>query len=165
MAQALQELGLQHLRVVKQRLGRPGERQTPDQWEALTSELFTLTEQLSTLQSRLSKIVTELGLVEVGPQVKRDTGTLRKSANTPNPSLRYRRKMQHWTQADVADELYQLCSPEEIEQGRGVVNANMVGGWERGEHRPSRFWQKKLCMLFGTTPDHLGLLQEGTRWQ
>ena len=120
MAQALQELGLQHLRVVKQRLGRPGERQTPDQWEALTSELFTLTEQLSTLQSRLSSIVTELGLVEVSSQVKRDTVTRRKSASTPLHELRYRRKMQHWTQADLADELYQLCSPEEIEHGRGV---------------------------------------------
>ncbi len=161
MALAAQELGVQHLRVVKPRTGSFGERQTPDQWEALTSELFTLTEQLSTLQSRLSRIVTELGLVEVGPQVKRDIVTRRKSANTPLHELRYRRKMQHWTQADLADELYQLCSPEEIEQGRGVVNASMVGGWERGEHLPGCFWQKKLCTLFDTTPDHLGLLQEG----
>ncbi|HZO72886.1 MAG TPA: NACHT domain-containing protein [Ktedonobacteraceae bacterium] len=69
--------------------------------------------------------------------------------------------MRHWTQANLADELYQLCSQEEYEEReRGIINANMVGGWERGEHTPSPFWQKKLCTLFGTTPDNLGFLEK-----
>lgn len=75
----------------------------------------------------------------------------------PNARLKYYRKMRHWTQADLADELYKLCSHKERE--RGIINANMVGGWERGEHMPSPFWQKKLCLLFGTTPDDLGFLE------
>ena len=74
----------------------------------------------------------------------------------PNDRLRRHRKMRHWTQAGLADELYQLCEADESE--RGIINANMIGAWERGEHQPSLYWQKKLCQLFGTTPDELGFL-------
>lgn len=74
----------------------------------------------------------------------------------PNDRLRRHRKMRNWTQADLADELYQLCEADE--RDRGIINANMIGGWERGEHQPSLYWQKKLCQLFGTTPDELGFL-------
>jgi transcriptional regulator with XRE-family HTH domain len=157
MALAVQDLGLQHLQAILPQIGNPGERQVPHQWQALTSELSTLTSQLSTLLSHMSKIATEFGLVQEGPASQ---GTQRKGANPPLTELRYCRKMRHWTQADLADRLYQLCSPEEIkEQGRGVINANMVGGWERGEHLPSLFWQGKLCEVFGTTANQLGLLQ------
>lgn len=74
----------------------------------------------------------------------------------PNDHLRRYRKMRHWTQANLADELYQLCEADERE--RGIINANMIGAWERGRHQPSLFWQKKLCQIFGTTPDELGFL-------
>jgi transcriptional regulator with XRE-family HTH domain len=75
---------------------------------------------------------------------------------TPNIRLRYHRKMHQWTQADLANELYQLCDFNERE--RGIISVGMISGWERGEHTPSPFWQKKLCTLFATTPDDLGLL-------
>lgn len=75
----------------------------------------------------------------------------------PNDYLRHYRRMRHWTQTNLADELYQLCELEECE--RGIINANMIGGWERGEHQPSLFWQRKLCEIFGTTPDELGFLE------
>jgi transcriptional regulator with XRE-family HTH domain len=68
----------------------------------------------------------------------------------PNDHLRHYRKMRHWTQTNLADELYQLCELEESE--RGIINANMIGGWERGEHQPSFFWQKKLCQVFSLLP-------------
>jgi hypothetical protein len=61
----------------------------------------------------------------------------------------------------MADELYRLCEPREIKQrGNRVINAGMVSSWERGEHLPGTFWQKKLCALFDTTPDRLGFLDE-----
>jgi transcriptional regulator with XRE-family HTH domain len=75
-----------------------------------------------------------------------------------NARLRYHRQMRQWTQADLASELYQLCDFGERE--RGIISVNMVSSWERGEHQPSPFWQKKLCRLFATTPDDLGLLGE-----
>jgi DNA-binding XRE family transcriptional regulator len=123
----------------------------------MTCELFLLTERLSLLLSTMSKIIADLGL----EQQESYAQTKRERSNPPLHELRYQRKMRHWTQADLADALYQICSPEEIERGRGIVNANMVGAWERGEHLPGLFWQKKLCLLFDTTPQHLGFLQRG----
>jgi transcriptional regulator with XRE-family HTH domain len=74
-----------------------------------------------------------------------------------NTRLKYHRQMRHLTQAQLAEELYALCSRKE--RDRGIINAGMIGGWERGEHAPSAFWQKKLCALFETTPDELGLVE------
>jgi transcriptional regulator with XRE-family HTH domain len=76
----------------------------------------------------------------------------------PNDLLRYHRKLRHWTQKDVADELYNLCQENE-ERERGIINSNMVGAWERGDHPPSLFWQKKLCQLFGKDATELGVIE------
>jgi DNA-binding transcriptional regulator YiaG len=82
-----------------------------------------------------------------------------RKSGKPNLKLRHHRKMRNWTQADLAGELSRLCKPREVQQrGRGMISTGMVSSWERGEHLPSPFWQKKLCMLFDTTPDCLGLL-------
>lgn len=81
----------------------------------------------------------------------------KRSNHQLNKQLRYYRKMRHWTQANLADELYKLCE-QDPEFGRGIINANMIGGWERGEHMPSLFWQRKLCEVFGATADALGFV-------
>jgi hypothetical protein len=77
------------------------------------------------------------------------------------PNLRLRRERQRccWTQNDVADALYARCTTAEVAT-HGVVNAKMVSTWEWGKHRPSLFWQRKLCDLFGKTAAQLGLLPE-----
>lgn len=75
-----------------------------------------------------------------------------------NSRLRYQRKMRQWTQAELADKLYQLCEPGEREHG--IISVGMISSWERGEHLPSSFWQRKLCTLFDTTPDLLGFLAD-----
>jgi hypothetical protein len=53
----------------------------------------------------------------------------------PNARLRYYRRMRHWTQADLADQLYKLCTRKE--RGRGIINANMLEG-KRATKRCSR---------------------------
>jgi transcriptional regulator with XRE-family HTH domain len=78
---------------------------------------------------------------------------------TPNILLRYQRKMRNWTQAQLADELYKLCIPDK-ECKRGVISADTISRWEQGKRTPRPFWQKKLCVLFETTPDKLGLLED-----
>lgn len=39
----------------------------------------------------------------------------------------------------------------------------MVGKWERGEKKPSPFYREKLCRLYETSADQLGLLETGVR--
>jgi DNA-binding XRE family transcriptional regulator len=77
----------------------------------------------------------------------------------PNLCLRRERQRLCCTQNDVADALYARCTEAEVAT-HGVVNAKMVSTWERGRHRPSLFWQRKLCDLFGKTTTQLGLLPE-----
>jgi transcriptional regulator with XRE-family HTH domain len=48
-----------------------------------------------------------------------------------------------------------LCEQEEDVPG---VTADMVSKWERGERKPSRYYQTKLCLLYDTTADQLGFL-------
>src|SRR5947209_17818787 len=77
-------------------------------------------------------------------------------AKQPNHRLRREREQRAWTREDMADQLFRLCKANP--RGRGDINANMIGRWERGEHRPSLFWQKNLCELFGTSLELLGFM-------
>jgi transcriptional regulator with XRE-family HTH domain len=61
----------------------------------------------------------------------------------PNTRLRDYRHQQQWTQALVAEAL-------------GVTELT-VRRWEKGQTRPSPYYEKKLCDLFKKTPEELGL--------
>lgn len=70
--------------------------------------------------------------------------------------IKYQRLLRGWTQQEVADELYRMCSAD----GRCVgINADVVGRWERGCARPSPLYQKYLCKLYGLNTEQLGLLK------
>ncbi len=78
----------------------------------------------------------------------------------PNNCLANERKKRHWTQSDLASELYGLCDEEELEE-HGAIDGNMVSKWERGLHTPCFFWQRKLCKLFGLDAEALGFVDQG----
>src|SRR6266568_2547792 len=75
----------------------------------------------------------------------------------PNERLTYYRKLQHLTQTQLADELYNMCEDTELDN-HGVIDKNMISKWERGEHIPDPFWQKKLCKLFKKDAVKLGFI-------
>jgi tetratricopeptide (TPR) repeat protein len=78
----------------------------------------------------------------------------------PNEKLRHQRKLRSWTLQDVASKLYDLCEQaNEQESERGIISEKTVGSWERGEHSPSPFWQKKLNALFGKNAVELGFIE------
>lgn len=80
---------------------------------------------------------------------------MRKPSET-NGYLRYEREIRQWTQDEVAQKLYDKCDRADGE--RGIINGKMVSTWELGKHKPSLFWQKKLCELFGKNAEELGLI-------
>lgn len=73
-----------------------------------------------------------------------------------NHLLRYQRLQRGWTLKQVVDQLCQLCAKDEDIPG---ITADMVSKWERGERKPSRFYQAKLCLLYNTTADQLGFIE------
>ena len=54
-----------------------------------------------------------------------------KKQTVPNNRLANERKKRHWTQSDLASELYDLCDEDELEE-HGTIDVNMVSKWERG---------------------------------
>ena len=71
------------------------------------------------------------------------------------PRLRECREDQGWTQQETAEQLARLAWLRHRE--RVGVNADMIAKWERGDKRPSRRYRELLCLLFGVTPEYLGV--------
>src|SRR5260370_41911039 len=63
----------------------------------------------------------------------------------PNIFLRRERLLRGWSQQKVAS----LVETSE----------DVVSRWERGERKPSPFYQEKFCVLYGKTAEELGILQ------
>src|SRR5579863_7967681 len=74
----------------------------------------------------------------------------------PNGLLRQQRLERGWTLERTADELYKLFGTRA--GNRGDINAKMIGGWERGEHPPSLYYQEKLSLLYGKSLRELGFI-------
>lgn len=68
----------------------------------------------------------------------------RSLASGPNERLKQARLLRNWTQAYVADSI--------------GTDAYTVTRWERGRSRPSPHFREKLCELFETNVEELGLL-------
>jgi transcriptional regulator with XRE-family HTH domain len=77
----------------------------------------------------------------------------------PNVQLRERRLRLNLTLEEVAEALIALAWDRfAVHVG---VNAGMVGKWERGEKRPSRFYQRLFVLLYGVSAEQLGLRPAG----
>src|SRR5215207_10262869 len=77
----------------------------------------------------------------------------------PNVQLREHRLRHNLTLEEVAEALIALAW--ERFAVRVGVNAGMVGKWERGEKRPSRFYQRLFVLLYGVPADRLGFRPAG----
>ncbi|MGH3925082.1 MAG: helix-turn-helix domain-containing protein, partial [Pseudonocardiaceae bacterium] len=71
------------------------------------------------------------------------------------PGLREARRERGWTQEETADQLARLAWTRHGE--RVGVNADMIAKWERGEKNPSPRYRELLCLLYGATPEYLGI--------
>lgn len=65
----------------------------------------------------------------------------------PNSILRRERQLRGWSQQKVAE----LVDTSE----------DVVSRWERGESKPSPFFQEKLCLLYGKSAEELGIFGYG----
>jgi len=72
-----------------------------------------------------------------------------------NSLLRYQRQLRGWSLQHVVDQVCKLCEDEERIPG---INADMVGKWERGEKKPSPYYQTRFCELYQTSADRLGFV-------
>lgn len=74
----------------------------------------------------------------------------------PRPSgLRDARLDNGWTQEEAADQLARVAWLRRRE--RVGVNADMIAKWERGDKNPSARYRELLCLLYGATPEFLGI--------
>jgi transcriptional regulator with XRE-family HTH domain len=66
---------------------------------------------------------------------------------SPNDLLRRLRVERGWSQQTVAELLQNMG---------GATDSKLVGKWERGKHKPSPFYQERLCKLYGLSASQLG---------
>lgn len=66
---------------------------------------------------------------------------------SPNNILRRLRIERGWSQQRVAELLQNMG---------GAIDSKLVGKWERGKHKPSPFYQERLCELYGLPASQLG---------
>src|SRR6266699_181281 len=69
-----------------------------------------------------------------------------KKTGTPNQTLRKARELRGWTQQELADKL--------------GTTPLAINRWEQGKTFPSSFYRTKLCDVFKTSVEALGLVRE-----
>jgi tetratricopeptide (TPR) repeat protein len=79
----------------------------------------------------------------------------------PNDFLRQQRRSRGWTLECAAYKLSQVCEDEPRDSKRGDINAKMIGSWERGEHLPDLYYQRKLSLLYDQPLQELGFITTG----
>jgi transcriptional regulator with XRE-family HTH domain len=75
--------------------------------------------------------------------------------------LRQARQDRGWTQTEAAEQLARLAWMRCAE--RVGVNADMIAKWERGEKSPRPRYRELLCLLYGATPEHLGIARPSAK--
>ena len=72
------------------------------------------------------------------------------------PILRYERELRGWSQYELVKRILDLCA---IDGEYPTLDVKTVGRWEWGKHRPSPYYRKRLCQLFGRDARELGFIK------
>ena len=70
--------------------------------------------------------------------------------------LRRERELRNWSQQELVKRILDLCAED---KENPALDTKTVGRWERGEHKPSLYYRKRLCQVFGRNPIQLGFLE------
>ena len=74
-----------------------------------------------------------------------------------NSVLRRERELRSWSQQDLVQQIVALCAKDGDHSV--ALTAKTVGRLEKGEHKPSPYYRKRLCQLFGKNPIQLGFIE------
>jgi transcriptional regulator with XRE-family HTH domain len=72
------------------------------------------------------------------------------------PLLRRERELRNWSQQELIQRILDLCAEDEEYP---ALDPKTVGRWKRGAHKPSLYYRKHLCQVFGRNPIQLGSLE------
>jgi len=72
------------------------------------------------------------------------------------PLLRRERELRNWSQQELIRRILELCAED---KEYPALDTKTVGRWERGAHKPSLYYRKYLCQVFGRNPIQLGFIE------
>lgn len=75
---------------------------------------------------------------------------------TFGPLLRRERELRNWSQQELMRRILDLCAED---KEYPALDPKTVGRWERGAHKPSLYYRKRLCQVFGRNPIQLGFME------
>ena len=70
--------------------------------------------------------------------------------------LRRERELRNWSQQELMRQILDLCAQD---KEYPALDTKTVGRWERGEHKPSLYYRKRLCQVFGRNSIQLGFIE------
>jgi len=70
--------------------------------------------------------------------------------------LRRERELHNWSQQELVRRILDLCAKDKEYRS---LDPKTIGRWERGEHKPSLYYRKRLCEVFGKNPIQLGFIE------
>jgi len=70
--------------------------------------------------------------------------------------LRHERALRNWSQHELVRRILDLCAED---REHPALDTKTVGRWERGEHKPSLYYRKRLCQVFGRNSIQLGFIE------
>lgn len=73
---------------------------------------------------------------------------MKEQSKQPNSKLRRERELRGWSQQRVAESI--------------GTSDQAVNRWENGQHKTSKYFQEKLCTLFGKSAEELGFMLSDT---
>ena len=69
--------------------------------------------------------------------------------------LRRERELRSWSQQELVRRILDLCAED---REYPALAPKTVRRWERGEHKPSLYYRKRLCQVFGRNAIQLGFV-------
>ena len=86
------------------------------------------------------------------------TAGMRQAEETVNfgALLRRERELRNWSQQELIRRILDLCAQD---KEYPALDPKTVGRWERGAHKPSLSYRKRLCQVFGRNPIQLGFME------
>lgn len=71
--------------------------------------------------------------------------------------LRFEREIRGWSREELVNRILLL----QAEKSQHIaLDTKTVGRWEREEHKPSPYYRKLLCQVFGRNAAQLGFIDE-----
>ena len=94
--------------------------------------------------------------LEVTEIVTENNHQVKKGLNDCGAILRRERELHSWSQEELVKRILALCAKD---GEYPALTVKTIGRWEQGVNKPSPFYRRRLCQVFGKNPIQLRFIE------